>query len=82
MIKNLLIHFLLNLKFGGELHFDIKDIDVAKYLNIKLDTLRNRLQNKFSKTKRYFEKVDYRYVYNHVFLMLFIIISYNLYNFI
>ena len=29
-----------------------------------------------------FYKDNTRYVYNHVFLMLFIIISYNLYNFI
>ncbi len=46
-------------KIGGELHFDIKDIDVAKYLGIQLNTLRYRLQNKFSKKKYYIEKVDY-----------------------
>ena len=46
-------------KIGGELHFDIKDIDVAKYLDIQLNTLRYRLQNKFSKKKNYIENVDY-----------------------
>ena len=40
-------------------NFNIKDEYVAKYLGIQLNTLRYRLQNKFSKTKIYFEKVDY-----------------------
>ena len=44
---------------GGELNFDIIDIDVSKYLGIQLNTLRYRSQNKFSKTKRFYEKVDY-----------------------
>lgn len=51
--------FFKKFKVGGELHFDIKDIDVAKYLNIDLQTLRNRLLNKYSKRKLFFEKVDY-----------------------
>lgn len=51
--------FFKKFKIGGELDFDIKDIDVAKYLGITLATLRKRLQNTFSKIKRYFERVDY-----------------------
>ena len=51
--------FFKKFKVGGELHFDIKDIDVAKYLDINLETLRQRLQNKFSKRKHFFERVDY-----------------------
>ena len=51
--------FFKKFKIGGELDFDIKDIDVSKYLGINLATLRKRLQNAFSKTKRYFETVDY-----------------------
>jgi superfamily II DNA or RNA helicase len=44
---------------GGELDFNLKDSDVAKYLDIQLLTLRERLSNKYSKNKNYFEKVDY-----------------------
>jgi hypothetical protein len=51
--------FFKKFKIGGELDFDITDIDVSKYLGIKLTTLRYRLQNKYSKSKRFFEKVDY-----------------------
>ena len=53
MIKDLLILFLVNLK--SEANY----ILISEYLGIQLDTLRYRLQNKFSKTKRFFEKVDY-----------------------
>ena len=56
---NFIDTFFSKFKIGGELHFDIKDIDVAKYLGIQLNTLRYRLQNKFSKKKYYIEKVDY-----------------------
>ena len=51
--------FFKKFKIGGELDFNIKDIDVSKYLGINLETLRKRLKNGFSKTKRYFEKIDY-----------------------
>jgi hypothetical protein len=51
--------FFTKFKIGGELDFDIEDKNVAKYLGIKLSTLRNRLKNVYSKTKRFFEKVDY-----------------------
>ena len=39
--------------------FNIKDIDVAKYLDIELKTLRKRLNNTFSKSINYIENVDY-----------------------
>lgn len=51
--------FFKKFKIGGELDFDIEDIKVAKYLGITLATLRNRLKNVYSKTKRFFEKIDY-----------------------
>ena len=51
--------FFKKFKIGGELHFDINDIDVAKYLGIKLTTLRKRLLNIYSKTKRFIENVDF-----------------------
>ena len=51
--------FFSKFKIGGELDFDIKDTDVCKYLDINLATLRKRLNNIFSKTKRFIENVDY-----------------------
>jgi len=51
--------FFKNFKIGGELEFDIKDITVAEYLNITLDNVRRRLQNKYSKTIKFIEKVDF-----------------------
>ncbi len=51
--------FFKKFKIGGELDFDIEDKNVSKYLGITLKTLRSRLKNEFSKTKRYIEKVDY-----------------------
>jgi hypothetical protein len=57
--KKFIDTFFSKFKVGGELNFDIKDTDVAKYLGIALTTLRKRLLNIFSKTKRYIEKVDY-----------------------
>ena len=51
--------FFKKFKIGGELDFDIKDIDVSKYLDISLITLRKRLNNAYSKTKRYIENVDF-----------------------
>ena len=51
--------FFKKFKIGGELNFEIEDVKVAKFLDIKLNTLRRRLMNEFSKTKIYFEKVDY-----------------------
>jgi hypothetical protein len=51
--------FFKKFKIGGELDFDINENDVCKYLNISILTLRKRLNNVFSKTKRFFEKVDY-----------------------
>ncbi len=51
--------FFKKFKIGGELDFDIKDKDVAEYLGITLDNVRRRLQNKYSKTKKFIEKVDF-----------------------
>ena len=51
--------FFKKFKIGGELDFDIKDIMVAEYLNITLYNVRRRLQNKYSKTKKIIENVDF-----------------------
>lgn len=51
---------------GEELDFHVKDIDAANYLGITLTTLRERLQNKYSKNKLFFEKVDFVRVKNKV----------------
>jgi hypothetical protein len=51
--------FFKKFKIGGELDFDIEDNKVSEYLGIKLITLRNRLNNAYSKTKRYIEKLDF-----------------------
>jgi len=51
--------FFKKFKIGGELDFDIKDKIVADYLNITLDNVRRRLQNKYSKTKKFIENVDF-----------------------
>jgi phage anti-repressor protein len=51
--------FFKKFKIGGELDFNIKDKLVADYLNISLDNVRRRLQNKYSKTKKFFENADY-----------------------
>jgi hypothetical protein len=51
--------FFKKFKIGGELDFDIKDIDVSKYLGISLINLRKRLNNAYSKTKRFIENVDF-----------------------
>ena len=57
--KDFIDIFFKKFKIGGELDFDIVDTDVSKYLGITLATLRKRLTNTFSKTKRFMEKVDY-----------------------
>ena len=59
MILNLSIHFFKKFKIGGELDFDIKNTSVADYLNITLDNVRRRLQNKYSITKKFIENVDF-----------------------
>ena len=56
---NFINTFFKKFKIGGELDFDIKDKSVADYLNITLDNVRRRLQNKFSKTKKFIENVDF-----------------------
>ena len=56
--------FFKKFKIGGELNFDIKDKDIANFLGIALITLRKRLSNEYSKTKRFFENVDFIKVKN------------------
>lgn len=51
--------FFKKFKIGGELDFDIKDIDAANFLGISLVTLKKRLTNAYSKTKKFIQKVDY-----------------------
>jgi len=51
--------FFKKFKIGEELDFHIKDIDVAKYLEVELRTIRKRLNNTFSKSINFVEKVDY-----------------------
>ena len=51
--------FFTKFKIGGELDFDIKDTNVSKYLDIALISLRKRLNNAYSKSKRFIENVDF-----------------------
>ena len=51
--------FFTKFKIGGELDFNIKDTNVCKFLDISLISLRKRLNNAYSKTKRFIENVDY-----------------------
>lgn len=51
--------FFKKFKIGGELNFDIKDIDVSKYLGIGIINIRKRLANAYSKTKKFIENVDF-----------------------
>lgn len=51
--------FFKKFKIGGDLNFDIKDVDVAEYLEIELKTLRRRLSNDYSNSVIYVENVDY-----------------------
>jgi hypothetical protein len=51
--------FFKKIKIGYEHDFHIKDEDVAKYLEVKLNTIRRRLNNTFTKSKNFFENVDY-----------------------
>jgi len=52
--------FFKKFKIGDDLEFHLYDKDVSKYLNITLDNLRRRLQNKYSLNKNnYIEKVDF-----------------------
>lgn len=56
--------FFRDYRIGGELDFHLKDEKVAKYLDITVKTLRNRLLNIYSKYKIYLEKADYIKVKN------------------
>jgi hypothetical protein len=57
--KKFINTFFKKFKVGEELDFHIKDIDVAKYLGVELNTIRRRLNNTFSKNINFIEKVDY-----------------------
>jgi hypothetical protein len=56
---NFINTFFKKFRIGGELDFHLEDKNIAKYLDITLTTLRKRLSNFYSKTKRYIEKVDF-----------------------
>jgi phage anti-repressor protein len=51
--------FFKKFKIGGELNFDIKDNDAGEYLGISLITIRKRLSNAYSKSKKFIENVDF-----------------------
>jgi hypothetical protein len=51
--KDFIKTFFKKFNVGDELEFHIKDKNVAKYLNIELITLRKRLNNTFSKNKKF-----------------------------
>ena len=51
--------FFKKFQIDGELNFDIKDSKVSKYLDIDIETLRSRLNNKFSKKINYIRNVDF-----------------------
>lgn len=51
--------FFKNFKIGGELEFSILDKDVAKYLQIEIQSLRNRLNNKNDPIQSFIENVDF-----------------------
>lgn len=57
--KGFIDTFFKKFKVNGELNFDIDETNVSKFLGISKLTLRKRLNNTFSKTTRYIEKVDY-----------------------
>lgn len=57
--------FFKKFKIGGELDFEIEDNKIAKYLGVGLQTIRNRLSNKYSKKKLYFENTDYIKIKNN-----------------
>jgi hypothetical protein len=51
--------FFTKFKIGEELHFDIKDTSIAKYLGISVINLRKRLNNYYSKNNNFIENVDF-----------------------
>ena len=57
--KDFIKNFFKKFNIGDELEFNIKDKKVAKYLNIEIITLRQRLNNYYSKYENYMENVDY-----------------------
>jgi phage anti-repressor protein len=57
--KTFINTFFSKFKIGNELKFDIKDSTIAKFLEITLKNLRQRLTNQFTKTKVYIENIDF-----------------------
>ena len=51
--------FFKKIKIGDDLDYYLTDKIVSKYLDITIQTLRKRLNNAFSKTKKFIENVDY-----------------------
>jgi superfamily II DNA or RNA helicase len=51
--------FFSKFKIGSELNFDIKDESIAKYLDITLKNLRQRLLNEYSKNNNFIVTVDF-----------------------
>ena len=51
--------FLKKLNIENKFAFKIKDKIVAEYINVTLDNVRRRLQNKYSKTYKFIENIDY-----------------------
>jgi phage anti-repressor protein len=57
--KQFIRDFFKKFEINGELNFDIKDSKVAKYLDIDINTIRSRLNNKYSKNINYIKNVDF-----------------------
>jgi hypothetical protein len=51
--------FFNKFKVDNDLQFNIDEKDLSKYLNIKLKTLRKRLNNEYGNNNNYIEKVDF-----------------------
>ena len=51
--------FYTEFKIGDDLDFNIDSNDVAKYLGISVNTVHERLQNRFSKNNNYIEGTDF-----------------------
>ena len=58
-LENFIKTFYNKFKIGDDLNFDLEDKKVAKYLDITVDILRDRLSNRNTKNKLYIENVDF-----------------------
>lgn len=59
-IEKFLVYYSMQ---NENVEFHILDETIAEYLDVKVSTIRSRLQNKLSKNTQYFENVDYVRVY-------------------